>query len=149
VPTGSPGDSEATLRTHVPTEIAESCTSSVAIAPALASVVCTARDNTIVVTYVLYPDATTMSDAYEIDRQIFAGDEAGSETCENADNWPSEYEYTIADEPSGRVLCVEFGTTPEMYWTDTRFNILSWALSAGSGSPKDMYEFWQAESGPY
>jgi len=136
------------LRSHVPAEFADTCTTSTFTAPALASVVCIAKDNTIVVSYTLFPDETTMTDAYELDHQIFAPD-AGSETCETSGNWPSEYEYTIDGDPSGRVFCADLGTTPQMYWTDTRFSILTWSLFSGEGTHEDMYLFWQADSGPY
>jgi hypothetical protein len=144
----SGGANEELLRSHVPELIVDSCTTSSAAEPALASLLCTAHDSSIVVSYTLYGDTNFMETAYEADRAIFAPD-AGSDTCETSANWPSEYEYTIGGTPSGRVFCADLATTPEMYWTDTRFNILSWALFSGDGTREDMYAFWRDESGPY
>jgi hypothetical protein len=142
------GADEELLRSHVPELIVDSCTTSSAAAPALASLLCTANDNSIVVSYTLYPDPTSMETAYELDHSLYAPD-AGSDTCETAANWPSEYEYTIGGTPAGRVFCADLATTPEMYWTDTRFNILTWALFSGDGTREDMYAFWRDDSGPY
>lgn len=142
------GADEVLLRSHVPPAIVDSCSTSPVGAPALASVLCTANDNSIVVSYTLYADTTSMETAYDANRAIFAPD-AGSDTCETSTNWPSEYSYTIGGTPSGRVFCADLGTTPEMYWTDTRFNILSWALFSAAGTREDMYAFWRDDSGPY
>jgi hypothetical protein len=153
-PTGPPttqapgGADEELLRSHVPELIVDSCTTSSAAEPALASLLCTANDSSIVVSYTLYADTTSMETAYEANRAIFAPD-AGSDTCATSANWPSEYEYTVGGTPSGRVFCADLATTPEMYWTDTRFNILTWALFSGDGTREDMYAFWRDDSGPY
>ena len=149
LPTSSPaGGDEQELLSHVPTAIVDSCTSVPPIAPVLAAVVCFVTEASISVNYALYPDAASMDASYAGSRQIFAAD-AGAESCEDADNWPAEYEYTIGGEPSGRVFCVDTFGLLQMYWTDTRFNILSWASMAVDPSRDGLYAFWEQESGPY
>ena len=149
LPVSSPSaEDEAVLRSHVPADIVATCSSSVVLAPALASVVCTASDSNVLVSYTLYPDTLSMTAAYEAERAIFAP-QTGTAGCADPDNWPAEVAYTIEGDLSGRVFCADLDTIPQMYWTDERFNIMSWALIAGAGSREDLYAFWHDESGPY
>jgi hypothetical protein len=148
-PSGSPSAAEAELLSHVPPAIADTCTSSIGTAGALAAVTCTAGDNSaIVVTYTLFPDQTSMQTEYDSEKEVFAAD-AGSDTCEKSRNWPSEYGYTIQNEHVGRVFCASFVGIPEMYWTDERYSILSSALTIDAANQGALYSFWANESGPY
>lgn len=148
LPPSSPSTAdEEVLRSHVPPDFAATCTTTPVTAPALAGVICFANDSSVVVNYQLYPDETTMTGAYDANRQLYAAD-AGSASCSDSDNWPSAYDYTIGGEPAGSVFCADFFGFTQIYWTDTRFNILSWA-SMIAGTRDETYEFWLNDSGPY
>jgi hypothetical protein len=146
-PSSSPSSAdEVVLRSHVPTDFAATCTTTPVTPPVLAGVLCFAND-TVIVNYQLFPDEATMTAAYGANRQLYASD-AGSASCSDSDNWPSAYDYRIGGEPAGSIFCADFFGFTQMYWTDTRFNILSWASVFG-GTRDDLYEFWHSDSGPY
>lgn len=147
-PSASPTEAEAALLLHVPEEFQDSCSSAAVIAPALASLNCNAGlERGIFVSYTQYADLASMQAAYQTILEVYGAD-AGSEDCATAANWPSQYGYTINDVHAGRVLCSEFGTLPQMHWTDERFNILTWSFGLGDVTKEDMHAFWSSEAGP-
>jgi hypothetical protein len=147
-PTASPNAIEAALLLHVPEDFRESCSTTPVVQPATAGLNCNAGlDRGIFMSYTQYPDFDSMQVAYDVLLQLY-GTDAGSEDCDTADNWPSEYGYTIDDVHAGRVLCSEFGTLPQMHWTDERFNIVTWAFGVGDVTKEDLHSFWALEAGP-
>jgi hypothetical protein len=142
------GDALALLMTHVPDSHKDTCTPVDVAEGALAEVGCSAgTDGNIFVTYTLYPDAASMQAAYDAAVEIYRSD-ANSTTCSDGANWPSEYDYTIDEVPAGTVMCEDSFELPEMWWTDTRYNILSNSFSALGATREEMYTFWHDESGP-
>jgi hypothetical protein len=147
-PSASPNAVEAALLLHVPEDFRDSCSATPVVQPAVAGLNCNAGlERGIFMSYTQYPDFDSMQAAYEFIVQLY-GTDAGSEDCEVAGNWPSEYGYTIDEVHAGRVLCSEFGTLPQMHWTDERFNILTWSFGVGDATKEDMHSFWASEAGP-
>jgi hypothetical protein len=146
--TAPSGDALSTLLGHVPTDLRDSCNSSDPTGNELATVTCNTSDLSIFVTYTSYPDQASMQSAYDGDKLAF-GSGAGSNSCSSADNWPAEYGYSISGTHAGRLLCASLIGIPQLYWTDERFNILSFAISVFGETPEQMYTFWQNDSGPY
>jgi hypothetical protein len=99
--------------------------------------------------YSQYPDTASMESAYELLVALWGGASVGNDQCSDPTNWPTELRYTVDDEPIGRFLCYELGPSPQIRWTDTKLNILSWTYGLVNATKDDLYAFWNGEAGPY
>lgn len=138
------GDPERLLG-HIPAAVREGCIA-VEDEDALALATCLVDDGNIVVVYSLYANNAAMQATY--DAYAALGEiEPGSGTCADIDTWPAEGDYAIDGRPVGRMLCIETGTAPAIYWTDERLSIFSFARGSTAGAER-LYQFWQSEAGP-
>ena len=106
--------------------------------------------------YSLYADQPSMAAVYDA-AVIAAGIDDNSGRCYNRDDagaitattsrWPSEDGYTIQDEPVGRYLCRDDGTSSTIMWTDDRLYILATA-STDKAHVDALLSFWIDEAGP-
>ena len=148
-PTPSMTEADTALLAHVPQDFRDSCTPTVAVTPAIASLNCnTGFERGIFMSYTSYPDTTSMNTDYQLYVTAF-GTGAGNGTCETSSDWPAEGSYTIDNVEAGRLLCVDSGGVPTMWWTDERLNILSSSFGVGDVTADDMWSFWANEAGPF
>jgi hypothetical protein len=148
-PTATPipsGDAIYALLSHVPGDIVGSCTPTTGEGKVLARAKCSARDDKIQVTYLLYADHDAMFATYESYRQA-SQIEPNSGNCNKPATWPAESDFAIGGEPSGRFLCTEALGATTIYWTDNRLNILGQATDLESDYDR-LVDFWVHDSGP-
>lgn len=148
-PTPTPipsGDVIAVLLSHVPSEIADSCTTTRGEGKVLARARCSARDGKIQLTYFLYADHDSMFATYDGFRQA-SQIEPNTGNCNNPQSWPAESDFAISGEPSGRFLCTEAMGATTIYWTDNRLNIFSEATDTEADHAR-LVDFWVHDSGP-
>ena len=149
-PSASMTDADTALLQHVPEEFRTSCSAVEAVQPALATLSCyTDFERGIFMSYSQYPDTPTMESAYNFQVQLWGGSDVANDQCSDTTKWPTELGYTVDEEPTGRLLCYELGESPQIRWTDTKLNILSWTYGLGDATKDDIYAFWDGEAGPY
>jgi hypothetical protein len=133
---------------HVPSAITDSCSPAEEYDDelAVAQANCSADDDKIYVSYMLFLDQPSMQTAY--DSQVsFWNITPDTGSCNSADSWPGESSYTIGGQPAGRWLCIEIYST--IHWTDDRVNILSNTASFDGSVDRDgILEFWTNDAGP-
>ena len=61
--------------------------------------------------------------------------------------WPSDNGYTIQDQPVGRYLCHDDGTTATLTWTDDRLYVLA-SVGTDMANVDRLVSFWIDEAGP-
>jgi len=156
IPPTDPGASpsmsaaDSALLEHVPEDLRDSCTPREIVPPAISTLSCsTGFERGIAVTYSQYPDTASMETAYEFQVQLWGGANVGNDQCSDTSTWPTELGYTVEDEPYGRLLCYELGTSPQIRWTDTKLNVLSWTFGLVNVTKDEIYDFWDSEAGPY
>lgn len=155
-PPATPSTASDALLAHVPEALHGTCAAASFEEPALAVVSCTADGGAITVTYTLYADQPSMAAVYDA-AVIAAGIDDSSGRCYNRNaageivatttRWPAENGYSIQDEPAGRYLCFDDGTTATLNWTDDRLYILAIA-TADKAIVDRLLSFWIDEAGP-
>jgi hypothetical protein len=156
LPPATPSSAIDALLAHVPEALRPSCAPASFEQPILAIVSCTADGGAITVTYTLYADQPSMAAVHDA-AVIAVGIDDSSGRCYNRNDagevaattsrWPAENGYTIQDEPVGRYLCHDDGTTATLTWTDDRLYILARANSSIAMVDR-LISFWIDEAGP-
>jgi hypothetical protein len=140
-----PPEAAAQLLTYVPADVRDGCIA-VEDEEALAIATCIVDDGSIVVVYTLHASNATMQASYDALAAI-SEIEPDSGTCADPTTWPAEGGYSIEQRQAGRMLCLETGPAPTIYWTDDRLGIFSYARG-GPGGAERLYDFWLREAGP-
>lgn len=156
LPPATPSSATDALLAHVPEALRPSCIPATFEVPVLAVVTCAAGGGGIALVYALYADQPSMAAQYDSE-VIAAGIDDNSGRCYNRKDggeitvtisrWPSENGYTIQDEPVGRYLCHEDGTSATITWTDDRLYVLARAIS-DRAHVDALISFWIDEAGP-
>src|SRR4051812_1430294 len=134
---------EQVILSHVPAAIAGSCSSTDPQAGSVAQVACKPGGDVGEADYLLYADNASMDSAFDSHIAVFP--EATGQDCSAG---ASTGNYTINDNPAGRLLCAADNQGTVFFeWTDSRFGIITVGTSA-SGSYASLYDWWANEAGP-
>jgi hypothetical protein len=134
---------EQVLVSHVPGPIASTCSSTDPQAGSVVQVACHPGGDIGEADYLLYVDTSSMDSAF--DSHVAAFPEASGQDCTSG---PSTGNYTINDNPAGRLLCAADNQGTVFFeWTDERFGIITVATST-TGSYSRLYDWWANEAGP-